>query len=132
MNIDMMDIMNKDRYGFVSQKTELLKFKWTMYKYYKLYVEKKAVALTSGHYCDFTYRSYYNDYTDYLERSISRFRFLREIRPELEETYKRRIEKYTDEFYHPENINKHVEYGASFSEAINMIDTEMEKIREFF
>lgn len=132
MNIDSMDIMNKEKYGFVNPKTELTKFKWTIYKYYKLYVEEKDIGRMDSSYSDHSYRIHYKNYTDYLDRNISRFRFLRDIKSDLSDTYQRRIENFHDRHYHPDTVNTLMSRGYTFSQAINTLDKEIQAWKEFY
>lgn len=128
----MMDIMNKEKYGFVNPKTELMRFKWIIYKYYKLYVEEKEWGNSPLHYSQSLYAIQYKNYTDYLDRNVSRFRFLRETKGVLVDFYARRINKYYETVYHPENVDALTMKGHSFHVAINMIDANVEKQKEFF
>lgn len=132
MNIDTMDIMNKEKYGFVNPKTELTKFKWTIYKYYKLYVEEKEIGRLEGPNSHESYRIRYTDYTDYLDRNVSRFRFLRDIKLDLSEIYERRIRHFHDRHYHPDTVNKLINQGYTFSQAINAIDKEIQGWKEYY
>ena len=132
MNFDSMDIMNKERYGFVNPKTELTKFKWTIYKYYKLYIEEKEIGRMEGPHWDNSYRIRYLDYTDYLDRNVSRFRFLRDIKSELSDTYQRRVDDFHDRHYHPDNVNELVSQGYTFSQAINTLDKDIQAWKEYY
>jgi hypothetical protein len=127
--LDMMDIMNKEKYGFVNPKTEMSRFKWVMYKYYKIHIEEPDPPMNGFPYSESLYRIRYNNYTEYLEKNLSRFRFIRGIKNELLDIYDRRLNQFYEKAYHPDNVNELTDRGLSFSEAINTIDRVMETTR---